>query len=652
MSNRLVARDGASGAIPSCISAQHSHQVATSQSASASRQQLQSQSHHQQTQQQQQQSELNDDHMYLRRHCIPSKVECIFSSVLSERPEDPLLYIVEHLRNNGTCSVSNSSHNTTIVKDPPKESSLSNSLVVDGREQHISLPVHGLLRGEDVALESISRSTKNSSSNNGSGSCGGSNSVGSNSNNNSNNPVANEDASMRLPGVVAVDSRHRGAPYDGTGNPSGATPTVNVDGGATPTIVDAEPPTPVTPTQFDQNSFVFGSMLAMTPTPPAPPDVGPTGTLTSVSSTRTNMCAVRPSSVRSSRHDIFHGTSSIRFNNVAEALYSGSGSGGVSNTLDREDTRSDLSVCSVASVDMQDFLQEFRNAKADCVGLEAKVVSLEGLSEILKRVRAPVPDIALVLELFDDVRRVALFSYRGDDFGAYGCKGDLCASRDQAGDMTASAAGQEEKLPECVNFDAFLARMAYMIQGRYPMEVLRSTFYALMEQPARNDLALANGAQPQQLRTVQQPGIPICEGAQFPMPTCASATSQLSQAAGKSDGRDASNASLPNSDHVRPCFSQAAETLPLLSGVSLSICVEEGLWRGLGIPASAAEVDTALQTLGIPINEDYKCHVNDFVRLVCTLTGTPSPALLDDRQVPWGQSLFGRENPFLQSHLE
>ncbi|RNF15678.1 hypothetical protein TcG_07052 [Trypanosoma cruzi] len=589
--------------------------------------QQQRQSNQQQQQNASQRSEVGDTYRYLLRHHVHSKLEDIFSNVLSERPEDPLHYIVEHLRANGVKSAG---------KDCLIETADFNSLNRSRNEKQ--QPSESAPAQREVTTEER-RDNKQLAAR---------------------DPVAQE---VKSEGVV---ERHteEGTPIEETEPPRPPSTFIGlVSANDTPAQVDLEAGT--FPSS-SPNALAIPLAEPHTQTP-----------ITSLCSTRTNICMMRPSSallapwtsVRSSRNDTPYGTTGFRLGTGGgpETTYSST----CTTVLDRDDsTRSDLSAFSLASVDMQDFLQEFRSAKAECVGVETQLVDLEMLSEILQCVNIPIPEIPLIAELFDDVKRISTMRYGSSVFST-----EEETSQDTTTILTTASAvssrAADADLRDRVYFEAFLARMAFMIQGRYPAEVIRGTFYSILESVVRKECP-ADGVAQKHEQQQQQQKKKTGDEPRRTSSSSGSATSRLARAAAKSQCRTSGNTfvnnvgnNLATTPHqslpltqTYPIVTQtksahcaaandgqpAAELSPLMHGVSLAVCVEEGLWRGLGIPVSKAEVVNALCILGMPVDDNYEFHVNEFVRLVMALTGQSVLHPVGEKASSWLLSSVGRES--------
>ncbi|ORC89527.1 uncharacterized protein TM35_000123020 [Trypanosoma theileri] len=591
---------------------QHNQLSQQQQSTQQEQQQQQQQLSGPQQQQSGQQPhvDMSEAYRYLRRHCVHNKVENLFSSVLSERPEDPLLYIVEQLRHSSNNNNSNNNNNNNSNNKTAKE------------------------RPVDVHTSSKP-----------------------NNNNNNNNDRTDDKNEPSESTSVKREGHSSSSPSSSSPVHAKEEPVVDVKGHNTPTSSDEalgrnvkstraataaagdgvkSAPVNETPMHQDLNGWSFPPNLpnqittttTTTTTNGAVPNATPPEAYvqnmqTSLCSTRANLCVLRPSS-------------SAMLAPWATSVRSSVGAA----SLDRDDsTRSDLSAFSVVSVDVQEFLQEFRSVKADFVGVDTRLVDIEVLSEILQRVNIPLPDVPLIADLFDEVK--AISSYRYYSNGTPG-EEDIMENKG-----TALVLEEGESEPrERVYFDAFISRMAFMIQGRYPTEVLRATFYTVLESAVQKKCSADGVMQPHRLsetagditrRTSSSTGsvssatcrpsakchcgssnnVGLTGGNNIPPPVTAANVNgtTLHTYPGILSSRPSQCAAINDNN------TSTTELSTLLHGVPLAICVEEGLWRGLGIPVSKAEVARTLHMIGIPADDNYEFHVNDFVRLVTALTG-------------------------------
>ncbi|RNF15761.1 uncharacterized protein Tco025E_05419 [Trypanosoma conorhini] len=576
----------------------------------------------QQPQQQQpsQQGEAGEAYRYLLRHGVHSTVEGIFSGVLNEQPEDPLQYILEHMRANGGKSAGKECSIKTANGGCP------NTGRKESQQPSEPSPVQ-----REVSTEETCDSKK----------------------------PADRDPAAREVEKGDLEERRQEEKAPVEEEEEKEPPGLPLTATATAHASEA-------PAKTDTETWTLSAGGVNAPSTPLPESTAQT-LQTSLTSTRTNVCMMRPASAmlvpwnpaRSNRNETPYGPAGLRLATAGgENTYNSAGTA----ALDRDDsTRSDLSAFSLASVDMQDFLQEFRSAKADCVGAETQLVDIEMLSEILQCVNIPLPEIPLIAELFDDVKRTGAMRY------SHGC---LPAEEGVGTDTpAATSCAAEAEARERVYFDAFLARMAFVIQGRYPTEVVRGTFYSILESVVQKKCSADGVAQERQQQK--------CTGDETRRTSSSSgsATSRSIRAAPKSHCRSRSNTyadsggnnsttapspnytamqtypSMPRTKSAHCAAANgaqpAAELSTLLHGVSLAVCVEEGLWRGLGIPVSKAEVVNALQLLGIPVDDTYEFHVNEFVRLVMALTGQSVLHGVGEKVTPWMMSSLGRENSLM-----
>ncbi|RNF02458.1 hypothetical protein TraAM80_06364 [Trypanosoma rangeli] len=612
MSGGATVRDGAIGVHQRPLGQMQQSQRQTHQPRQQPQQQLQQP-------QPSQQSEAGEAYCYLLRHGVPGRVENIFSGVLNEQPEDPLQYILEHMRVSGGKSAGKDcSIRTANCKS-------SNESRRDSQQLSECAPVQ-----REVITEEARDNKK---------------------------PTDRDSAAPEVKeGEVEERCLEEKAPIEDEEVEHLRLPPTDV---ATDNTFE-------TTAKTDTETCLFPPGVVNAQATPLPEPL-PKTVQTSLSATRASVCKMRPSSamlvswssVRGSRNETPYGPAALRFPTAGgENTHSGPGTA----ALDRDDsTRSDLSAFSLASVDVQDFLQEFRSAKADCVGEETQLVDIEMLSEILQCVNIPLPETPLIAELFDDVKRISVMQYNHG-----GLPGE---EENDAAIPAATSCAAEVESRERVYFDAFLARMAYMIQGRYPTEVVRGTFYSILKSVVQKKCPADGVAREQQQQKFSG------NETRYTSYSSGNATGRSIRAAPKNNCRSRSNTftnsaesnpttvSGPNSTAMQTypgvpraesthCAAAndgqpAAELSTLLHGVSLAVCVEKGLWRGLGIPVSKAEVINALQILGIPVDDNYEFHVNEFVRLVMALTGQSVLHSVGEKTTPWMMSSLGRENSLM-----
>lgn len=337
-------------------------------------------------------------------------------------------------------------------------------------------------------------------------------------------------------------------------------------------------------------------------------------------------------------------TSTTTSGNAAAALHSASirsntGSVVLTERDERGSARSD--VCSslnfsVASVDMQEFLGEFRAARNEAFGPMHATVNRSELADIVDRISVPLPDVRLIGELFDELR------------------------------------GSAERVP----FEAFLARMNFKIQGRYPLEIIRAVYFGLLPPAEAAELAIrsATGGLESLGNTPRSTPLPatspidtrisalkgvnpllnISSKSDDAAPNNGKHTASSSSAGGAAAvvpspvlGRHGSKLStvapIPlNPSAVGPAaHSYSSDTLDTppaagtagssgpnnyllrCSGVPKRRCVEEGLQKGLGMPMSLLDASRILASLGIPLtDDDALLQVTDFVALVTLATSS------------------------------
>ena len=311
---------------------------------------------------------------------------------------------------------------------------------------------------------------------------------------------------------------------------------------------------------------------------------------------------VKPGSVQSSRV----GTPAavqVRKGGFDIQLGAGGGAAGTSaaaqlrTALEREEScKSETSCFSISSVDMSEFLAEFRVAHYALFGEHHQRISKMELADVVDRVNIPLPDVRMLVDLFDEL-----------DDGT-----------------------------SLVRFDAFLSRMNFRIQGRYPLELIKAVYFSILP-------GMVNGGVTPLARYYM-------EGAVGSGRTTPNNTASLSSSggAGGHQLQRSSSASSKTSANVfgyqhaqqqpsastavagvqsRPVSSSAAvaaagsTTNNTGGSVSRRVCREDGMWEGLGIRVSLADFNRATQQLGIPSDDDAPCQVTDFVRLVNFITG-------------------------------
>eukprot|EP00796_Vickermania_ingenoplastis_P010061 gene10061-7031_t len=437
------------------------------------------------------------------------------------------------------------------------------------------------------------------------------------------------------------------------------------------------------------------------------------------------------------------------------------GSWGLETQRNELRSSSDLSVFSCGSVDIQDFLADFKQAKADTLGEKKQVVTLDELSDVLERVNIPLPDAKILDDLFDEIRlplRSNMFVMEGNPNNRLGKSGsppsppappantnlrnsgdsrsgakakdtnfpyrvscaDECSAStaepssgsrsggptlvscgDQAVLITANGIeamkppsapnGQEKKrtpiglppfggpktiagvpgvvsgpstngpseasestvqqdgesndeIEERVEFDTFLCRMAYMIQGRYSQELVRSVFYAMVEDYDRGLVHVSFRGQgwldgtfivaPKfgdgSAITIIEPPLEernssreLGDAPRGNTPTTGSPRHNTAATSGKIGGlhRNPSanmlpplSASQPNlgSSFTATSFNQLTRSAPL------HLCIMDGIHRRLGLRQfTGAHVVQALRSVHLPDDDpSFECHVNNFISLV------------------------------------
>jgi hypothetical protein len=344
--------------------------------------------------------------------------------------------------------------------------------------------------------------------------------------------------------------------------------------------------------------------------PPMP--AGPTSSLRDVpglgSSAVAGGASLKPSSIPSSRV----GTPSTVVSQTRKGVISvdgpvtsASAAGGVcsaapvssgtrSAVLEREEScKSETSCFSISSVDVSEFLAEFRSAHYALFGDHHLRITKMELADVVDRVNIPLPDVRMLVELFEELD-----------------------------DGTGS-----------VRFEAFLSRMSFRIQGRYPVDLVKAVYFSLT--PNQGGPVGASSALARYYAESGSSGrsTPLLAQQQLQRAGSASSISKSTTSAGHLAAQHLpASSSRPGSSAASTAYSafSAAASGPSppspSSGhphvfVTRRACREEGLWDGLGIRVPPAEFSRVALQLGIPSDDEAVCHVTDFVRLVNFITG-------------------------------
>lgn len=291
---------------------------------------------------------------------------------------------------------------------------------------------------------------------------------------------------------------------------------------------------------------------------------------------------------------------------------------------------SDLSAFSCGSVDVQEFLADFREAKFQRFAGK-DLLTLDDLSEVLDLVNVPLPDATLLSELFDELKTPSGVLVMGKGSGVTSVtvppttthmkksRTNSASLRQADGSMvmsmtgSSSDGGQREPSVSCpdeeefIEFDVFLSRMAFMVQGRYPTEVIRSAFFAMMEEYRAGVLRASYKGRDWSDCTLYSSVEPINPP-------------QNSKRAFNSNQEEPSRSTVPGPSglqaSVQPNFTQLSQSLPL------HCCVMDGLYRRLGMRSlTTLQVQAALRAACLPEDDlNWGCHVNDFITLAQTLS--------------------------------
>jgi hypothetical protein len=224
--------------------------------------------------------------------------------------------------------------------------------------------------------------------------------------------------------------------------------------------------------------------------------------------------------------------------------------------IEREESaRSDVSAFSISSVDMSEFLSDFRGAHFSLFGATKPNITINDLADVVDRVALPLPDTRMLSDLHHEMD--------ADHNGA-------------------------------VNFEAFLARMNFRIQGKYHSDVVRGLFLSL---------AAASGVEPPTLTTYDTTGVSMDD------------LTNVDDAAPHhaNDGVRASSA--------KPPASATASVKSTAWTISTQVCLDGGLRKGIGLRLSRREFDELLLRIGVPHNDDtVTMHLLDFSRLLHAAT--------------------------------
>lgn len=278
-----------------------------------------------------------------------------------------------------------------------------------------------------------------------------------------------------------------------------------------------------------------------------------------------------------------------------------------SGGLERDESvKSDQSYFSIASADMQDFLAEFRAARNDYLGPAAVWISRNDLAEIVDRVNLPLPDVRLIADLFDEMATQGEGAADCDDIS--NSKGKGGAAVNPTVNPTSLSSTSAPAAP-VVPFEAFLARMNFRIQGRYPMETIRSVYFTHCGAVGGGGVgrglvdALASGATPRS-PTLSSSGhsAPMTSKQQQPITKSFSSAPAATQP---------SAAAAPSQRPVQSSW----------SGMPRGRALEDALWRGLGLRLTSPDVTRLLATLGLPSDDAFVLQLTDFAALVAAATG-------------------------------
>lgn len=268
-------------------------------------------------------------------------------------------------------------------------------------------------------------------------------------------------------------------------------------------------------------------------------------------------------------------TTPAAYNSGSRAATAPGLTGATRGGLERDESvKSDQSYFSIASADMQDFLAEFRGARNDFLGPQCEWMSRLDLAEIVDRVNLPLPDVRLIADLFDEMAAV-------------------------------STTFDKDSTTKKVPFEAFLARMNFRIQGRYPLETVRAVFFAHSNGSSES----INSDAPHKAggAVVVSPHSP-------PLTTSAAPPRQVLVTGPKTFSVSAA-AEAATSSTAAPLVQRSTVGMPR------GRVLEDALWRGLGLRVSSADVSRWMHHIGVPNDDSYPLQLTDFAALVSVASG-------------------------------
>ena len=289
-----------------------------------------------------------------------------------------------------------------------------------------------------------------------------------------------------------------------------------------------------------------------------------------------------------------------------------------------ESSRSDGSLFSVASVDITEFMAEFRAAHQGLYGEGGRsFISIQDLADIVDRITIPLPDVRLLVDLFNEL----------------GDTRDPDASEQALASETADAVGGDSPGAGLVGWDTFLARMGFRIQGRYSQEALRSAFISLLPADAMPTTPPSSPAEAE-VRRVSLNSRSLVGGRT--LAAQGSVGSNLDSYFATNQAAAVDTASVLSNSYAAggavQSLSLAALRAPTVSVTAESIS-RVALWEGLGIQHRPNDLIAALRSIqikptmppspagsltcsptrvrdGADMQLVYQLHFADFVRLV------------------------------------
>jgi hypothetical protein len=250
-----------------------------------------------------------------------------------------------------------------------------------------------------------------------------------------------------------------------------------------------------------------------------------------------------------------------------------------------ESARSEVSAFSVTSVDMAEFLSDFRAAHFSLFGTSESDMTIDDLADVVDRVALPIPDTRLLSDLFYEMEAVQ-------------------------GTGT-------------VPFSAFLARMSYRIASKYHIDVVRNIFFVLVKASSLDSAAME--ALEKRLESVDDLAALVEED--FAVRSAATTSAGASNVTSP----HAIAAGLPGKG-ATAVMSAAAK--PAAQGGSLACAtitvglkeLGDATLRGIGLRVTLREAEELLGRIGLQVSEGpaIALHVLDLARFLSLATNAAS----------------------------